>query len=198
MNGKIIMADHIKLDRFKLLGILQDVVKSEIDSIVSTLLERFDKEIVPFEDTDDPARPSLCKEEFKQFLTENLEENIKIVNNYVEIGVGDERKLGIGDKLDRDTTDCIKIIGTIIQGISGKYVLVTSGMTGGPEGRFGTAFIIPEAYYRSEASDKGWDPQKPIWKFSNFPGLPDFFAGLDLTDIVKRINRKFGEAIKKV
>jgi len=50
------MADHIKLDRFKLLGILQDVVKSEIDSIVSTLLERFDKEIVPFEDTDDPAR----------------------------------------------------------------------------------------------------------------------------------------------
>ena len=187
----------VKLDRFKLLQLLEKIVKSEIDSIVNKMMERFEDEVVPFEDEDDPARPSLCKEEFRQFLTESLQENIKIVNNFIEIGVGDERKLGFGDELDEDTTDCVKIIGTIIQGISGNYVLVTSQMTGGPEGRFGRAFIMPEGQYRAEAISKGWDPEKPVWKFSNFSGLPDFFSGLDLGDIVKRINRKLGEAIKK-
>ena len=187
----------VKLDRFKLLQLLEKIVKSEIDSIVNKMMERFEDEVVPFEDEDDPARPSLCKEEFRQFLTESLQENIKIVNNFIEIGVGDERKLGFGDELDEDTTDCVKIIGTIIQGISGNYVLVTSQMTGGPEGRFGRAFIMPEGQYRAESISKGWDPEKPVWKFSNFPGIPDFFSGLDLGDIVKRINRKLGEAIKK-
>ena len=186
-----------KLDRFKLLQLLEKAVKSEIDSIVDKLIERFDKEIIPFQDQDDPARPSLCREEFRQFLIDDLNENIKVVNNFVEIGVGDGRKLGFGDRLDEDTTSCIKIIGTILQGISGNYVLVTSQMTGGPEGRFGKAFIMPERQYRVEALSKEWDPEKPIWKFSNFEGLPDFFAGLDLDDIVKRINMKLGEAIKK-
>jgi len=187
-----------RLNKFKLLQLLEKTVKSEIDSIVDKLMERFDKEVVPYEDDEDPAKPSLCKEEFRQFLIDSLKESIKVVNNFVEIAVGDERKLGFGEDLDEETTDCIKIIGTILQGISGNYVLVTSQMTGGPEGRFGKAFIMPEDQYRIEAVSKGWDPNKPVWKFSNFSGLPDFFSGLDLSDIVKRINRKLAEAIKKV
>jgi len=186
-----------KLDKFKLLQLLEKVVKSEIDSIANKLMERFEDEVIPYEDESDPARPSLCREEFRQFLVDDLKENIKIVNNFVEIGVGDDKKLGFGDELDEDTTDCVKIIGTILQGISGSYILVTSQMTGGPEGRFGKAFLLPERLYRKEAISKGWDPEKPVWKFSNFPGLPDFFAGLDLGDIVKRINRNLGEEIKK-
>lgn len=187
-----------KLDKFKLLQLLEKAVKSEIDNIVNKLMERFDAEIIPFEDQDDPAKPSLCREEFRQFLVDDLNENIKIVNNFIEVGIGDDRKLGFGDELDEDTTDCVKIIGTILQGISGNYVLVTSQMTGGPEGRFGKAFLLPEGLYRKEAISKGWDPEKPVWKFSNFSGLPDFFTGLDLGDIVKRINRNLGEEIKKV
>ena len=186
-----------KFDRFKLLQLLEKIVKSEIDSIVDKVMERFEDEIIPYEDEEDPARPSICREEFRQFLVDDLKENIKIVNNFIEISVGDEEKLGFGNELDEDTTDCIKIIGTIIQGISGNYVLVTSRMTKGPEGRFGKAFIMPEGQYRIEAVSHGWDPEKSTWKFSNFPGLPDFFAGLDLGGIVKRINRKLGEAIKK-
>lgn len=189
---------YSKLDKFKLLQLLEKAVKSEIDSIVNKLMERFEDEVIPYEDEDDPARPSLCREEFRQFLVDDLKENIKIVNNFVEIGVGDDKKLGFGDELDEDTTDCVKIIGTILQGISGNYVLVTRKMTDGPEGRFGKAFILPERLYRKEAISKGWDPEKPVWKFSNFPGLPDFFTGLDLGDIVKRINRNLGEEIKKV
>lgn len=186
-----------KLNKFKLLQLLEKAVKSEINGVVNKLMERFEDEIIPYEDADDPARPSLCREEFRQFLVDDLKENIKIVNNFVEVGVGDDRKLGFGDELDEDTTDCVKIIGTVLQGISGKYVLVTSQMTGGPEGRFGKAFLMPEGQYRAEAVSHGWDPQRPIWKFSNFSGLSNFFSDLDLGDIVKQINRKFGEAIKK-
>lgn len=189
--------NQITLTRIELLSLLEKAIKSEIDSVVNKLLEKFDEEIVPYEDENDPARPSLCRDEFEQFLKENLRDNIKIVNNAVEISIGDDRKLGFGEELDPETTDCLKIIGTILQGISGKYVLVTRNMTDKPEGRFGTAFIMPEASYRVESIAKGWDPHKPVWKFSNFPGLPDFFSGLDLNDVVKRINIKFGEAIKK-
>lgn len=188
---------YTQLDKFKLLQLLKKIIKSEIDGIVDKVMDRYDEEIIPYGDIDDPVNPFECREEFKQFLRENLDENIKVVNNFVEIGIGDDTKLGIGDELDENTTDCIKIIGTILQGISGNYVLVTSQMTGGPEGRTGKAFIMPEKHYRSEANSKGWDPNKKIWRFSNFPGIPDFFTGLDLGDVVKRINRKLGEAIKK-
>ena len=188
---------YTKLDKFKLLQLLEKSVKSEIDGIVNKVMERFEEEIVPYEDDSDPAKPSLCREEFRQFLVDNLNESIKVVNNFVEIGVGDDEKLGFGDELDEDTTDCIKIIGTILQGISGNYVLVTNQMTGGPEGRFGKAFIMPEGQYKAEAVSKGWDPNKKIWSFSNFPGIPDFFVGLDLSSVIERVNRKFGEAIKK-
>jgi hypothetical protein len=187
-----------KLDKFKLLQLLEKAVKSEIDSIVNTLMERFEDEIIPYEDEDDPARPSLCREEFRQFLVDDLKENIKIVNNFVEIGVGDDKKLGFGDELDEDTTDCVKIIGTILQGISGNYVLVTSQMTKGPEGRFGGGFLLPLNQYKLEAVQKGWDPNKKIWAFSDFPGIPDFFSDLDLKEMVGRITEKFAEQLKKV
>jgi len=186
---------YITLNKFKLLQLLEKAVKDEIDSIVDKLVERFDKEIVPYEDPDDPARPSLCRDEFRQFLIDDLNENIKIVNNFVEIKAADEKKLGFGDELDENTTDCIKIIGTILQGISGgPYVFVDMG----GEGRFGGGFLLPEKQYRAEAIQKGWNPNKKIWSFSGFPGLPDFFAGLDLKEIVGRITKKFAEQLKKI
>jgi hypothetical protein len=186
--------------RYKRLSpqVFEKIVKSEVEPIVEKLIHRFDEEIVPYEDEEDPARPSLCREEFKQFLRETIESNIKIRGNFVEIGVGDDQKLGFGEELDEETTDCVRIIGTIIQGISGDYVLVTSQMTGEPEGRFGRAFIMPVEQYVNEAWSKGWDPDRPIWKFSNFPGIPDFFAGLELSDVAGRIARKLGEEIKKL
>jgi hypothetical protein len=177
--------------------VFENIIKKEIDPIVDKLMERFDKEIVPYEDVEDPAKPSLCREEFAQFLRDGIRDSINIKRNAVEIGIGDERKLGFGEELDEDTTDCVKIIGTIIQGISGEYVLVTSQMTGQPEGRFGRAFIMPVEQYSLEAVSKGWDVNRPIWKFSNFPGIPDFFAKLDLGDVVKRITKNLAEAIKR-
>lgn len=159
---------YSKLDRFKLLQLLEKIVKSEIDSIVDKLLDRFDKEIVPYEDEDDPARPSLCKEEFRQFLVDNLEENIKVVNNFVEIGVGDDRKLGFNDELDEDTTDCIKIIGTILQGIAGgPYVFVD--VEG--EGRFGGGFSYQRNNIELRLFKKGGIQ---IRKFGLFPGFLEF------------------------
>jgi hypothetical protein len=187
-----------KLDKFKLLRLLEKIVKSEIGNITDKLMERFDKEIIPFENTDDPARPSLCREEFRQFLVDNLNENIKIVNNTIEISIGDDKKLGFGEELDENTTDCLKIIGTILQGISGDYVLVTSQMTGGQEGRFGKAFIMPEGQYRAEAVSHGWDLNRSVWGFSNFPGIPEFFSDLDLKEMVGRVTKKFAEEIEKI
>jgi hypothetical protein len=191
-------ANSMRFKNTKLLQLFENVVRSKVNSIADKFIERFDKEIVMYEDEDDPARPSLCREEFRQFLVDTINDNIKlnIVNNYIEIGVGDEEKLGYGDELDENTTDCLKIIGAILQGINGDYVLVTSEMTGGPEGRFGRAFIMPEGQYRAEAVSHGWDPQKPTWKFSNFPGLPDFFKGLDLDDIIKSIIKSIKTSIE--
>ena len=71
----------VKLDRFKLLQLLEKAIKTELDNIVDKLMERFDKEIVPYEDTDDPAKPSSCREEFRQFLVDDLNENIKIFSH---------------------------------------------------------------------------------------------------------------------
>jgi len=180
----------------KLMKLLFSIIESEVESIVDKLMKRFDDEIIPYEDEEDPAKPSLCREEFRQFLIDDLKKNIKINGFGIEISIGNEEELGFGDELDEETTDCIKIIGTIIQGISGEYVLVTSSMTGGPEGRFGRAFIMPVDQYRIEAISKGWDPEKPIWKFSNFPGIPDFFSNLDLNGVVNNVVKKFGEAIR--
>lgn len=183
----------------KLLTLLEDIVKSEINVLIGNLLDRFDEEIVPLEDEEDPARPSICREEFKQFLEETILDSIKILINEgsIEIGIGDANKLGFGEELDEETTDCIKIIGTILQGINGRYVLVTSEMTGGPEGRFGKAFIMPEDQYRAEALSHGWDPHRPIWRFSDFPGIPDFFERVNFGKLVDRIIQRLGEALSK-
>jgi hypothetical protein len=183
----------------KILELFKKSVEAEVDILVEQLMDRFDKEIVPFEDEEDPARPSLCREEFEEFLRETIKSNLKIVivEGALEITVLDERKLGFGEELDEDTTDCLKIIGTILQGISGRYVLVTSEMTGQPEGRFGRAFIMPEDQYRAEALSKGWDPERTIWQFSDFKGIPDFFEGLDLRQLVDKVAKRFGEALKR-
>lgn len=177
---------------------LENIIKDEIDLIVKPLMKRFDDKIIPFEDEVDPARPSVFRDEFEEFLKVEIRSKIKtkIVNSktiVATIEIGEFDKLGIGERLDENTTDGLKIIGTILQGIEGKYVLVTSEMTGGPEGRFGEAFILPEEHYRVEAIKKSrWDNDRPIWSFSNFPGVPDFFDDLDLTELVEKIILSFG------
>jgi len=132
----------------------------------------------------------LCRDEFEKFIKDTLHENIRIVNDSIEIGVGDEERLGFNERLSEETTDCLRIIGTILQGINGEYVLVTSEMTGGPEGRFGKAFLMPVNEYMIEAQVKGWDVTKPIWKFSNFKGIPDFFK-VSIDDVVEKIVENF-------
>ncbi len=189
-----------KIDVLKLRNKLEYIVKKEVDLIVKPIMARFDEKIVKLEDLQDPARPSRFRAEFEKFLKDDIRGKIKtrILSRdklEIEIGLGNEEKLGLGEKLDENTTDGLKIIGTILGGIAGNYILITSEMTGGPEGRFGRAFIMPEEQYRIEAERKGWDPARSIWSFSNFPGIPDFFKGLDLTELVKKIVQSFG-AIK--
>ena len=181
---------------YKLLSLLKRAVEKEIDTLTDEFMAKFEKEIVEYEDPDDPARPSLCRDEFRQFIKDTLEKNIQIVNDGIEIGVGDNEKLGFGERLDEETTDCLKIIGTILQGINGEYVLVTSDMTGGPEGRFGGAFLMPLDEYRREAPIKGWNIDKPIWRFSNFKGIPDFFK-IDISNVMERITKNFMEMLAK-
>lgn len=186
------------VNKEKAMDLLKSIVEDEVDPILDNLMDKFDKEIVPYEDEEDPARPSLCKEEFRQFLKESIEENLKINGSVLEIGIGDADQLGFGDQLDEETTDCIKIIGTILHGIVGEYVLVTSDMVGDAEvGRFGRAYLLPVSQYRKEAIVRGWDPFKPKWRFSNFPGVPDFFEDMDFDSIVDRIVLRFSEAIGK-
>ncbi len=184
----------------KITELLANVIINEIDVLLNVLMKTFDDEIVTHEDQDDPARPSLCKEEFREFLRDTIVGNIKISSSGegIEIGIGDADKLGFGNELDENTTDCLKIIGTILQGISGRYVLVTSEMTGGPEGRFGRAFIMPERQYRIEAQRKEtWPVDKPIWKFSDFPGVPDFFTNIDLSELIEKSIIELKKAIER-
>lgn len=190
----------MRFDTKKITELLANVIINEIDVLLNVLMKTFDDEIVIHEDQDDPARPSLCKEEFREFLRDTIVGNIKISSGGegIEIGIGDTDKLGFGEGLDEDTTDCLKIIGTILQGISGRYVLVTSEMTGGPEGRFGRAFILPERQYRIEAQRKEtWPVDKPIWKFSDFPGVPDFFTNIDLSELIEKSIIELKKAIER-
>lgn len=170
---------------------LVELIKTDITKdIVSKLMVRFDNEIVSFEDFEDPMRPSLCREEFKKFLEESIRDSIKIKKDSISFGIGDQEKLGLSEKLDEETTDCLKIIGTILNGIVGEYVLVTSEMTGRPEGRTGEAEIWTREGYDRVALVRGWDPYKPTWRFSNFSGIPDFFdVELDMDKHVKKLIR---------
>jgi len=177
---------------------LTNLIKVDIKAdIVAQLMERFDNEILPLEDDDDPMRPSVCKDEFRLFLEETVDESIVVTNDQIKFGVGDEKKLGFHEELDEDTTDCIRIIGTILQGISGEYVLITVEMAremfpddrSSRLGRTGKAYLMSRAEYNQGMELYGW-PAKHSWRFSNFPGIPDFFDKIEL-DMAKYI-RKLG------
>lgn len=177
---------------------LTNLIKVDIkNDIVNQLMDKFDSEIVPLEDANDPTKPSICREEFKMFLEESIDETMYITNEYVKFSVGDTRKLGFDEELEDDTTDCIKIIGTILQGISGEYILVTSDMakkmfpkeSANDLGRTGKAYLMKVEEYDRGRELRGW-PNMPVWGFSNFPGIPDFFDEVDI-DMEKYI-RKLG------
>jgi len=177
---------------------LINLIKVDIkNDIVSQLMDRFDNEIIPFQDENDPMRPSLCKEEFKIFLEETIDESLVVTEYQIKFGVGDERKLGFDEALDEDTTDCIKIIGTILQGIVGEYVLITTEMVremfpkrrSGRMGRTGQAYLMSREEYNKGMDLREW-PARPSWQFSDFPGIPDFFDKIQL-DMPKYI-RKLG------
>lgn len=175
---------------------LVELLKTDIrDGIVSKLMEKYDDEIVLLEDEEDPMRPSLCREEFKIFLEETIENSIKIGKNSISFGIGDQAKMGLGEELDDQTTDCLRIIATILSGISGNYILVTTemamrmfpGRRNYDLGRTGEAYIMRVEEYNEGMARYGWLPQ-PIWKFSNFEGIPDFFdVELDLDKYMDRI-----------
>ena len=175
--------------------LLGNIIINNIDLIVKELMKKFDDEIIPHEDEEDPARPSLCRDEFSEFLKDTILDNINvsITKGVIEIGIGDTDKLGLGDELDEDTTDCLKIIGTILQGISGRYVFKNQR----GQGRFEKGFLVPEDIYRREAVRRGWDPNKSVWKFSNFPGLPDFFEEVDLSEMISKSLQELKEAIER-
>ena len=164
--------------------------------IVAKLMKKFDEEIVALEDPLDPARPSIFRDEFADFLMDTIKKHTEVSEDAIKIGVGDADALGFGEELDEKTTDGIKIIGTIIQGISGEYVLVTSDMVGHRVGRFGSAFLLSRDQYDREALSKGWDPGRPSWNFSNFSGLPDFFE-IDISDEVSEFVKDISENLKK-
>ena len=177
----------------KLLTLLRNCLEQEVQILVDKLMGRFDEEIISYEDADDPARPSLCREEFELFLKENINFYTKISNGQVEVSI-DDRKLGFEDELDDDTTDCIKIIATIMQGIHGEYVFVhESG-----RGRFNEGFLVPVSTYRAKAKQRGWDISKSIWRFSNFPGTPDFFVDVDLNEMVDKAIQRFTTTLEGI
>jgi len=163
----------------KLVGLIRSDIKNDI---VSELMEKYNKEIVSLEDEEDPMRPSLCRKEFKEFLEETVENSIKIKQNSISFGVGDSQKLGLEEELSDETTDCLKIIGTILNGISGNYILITTDIAqemfpGRYEydlGRTGGAYVMRVEEYNEGMARYGWPPQ-PIWKFSNFEGISDFW-----------------------
>ena len=181
---------------------LVELLKTDIrDDIVSGLMQRYDDEIVALEDPEEPEEvsPSFCRREFKEFLEETIENSIKIERNSISFGIGDQAKMGLGEELDDQTTDCLKIIATILSGISGNYILVTTemamrmfpGRRSYDLGRTGEAYIMRVEEYNEGMAKYGWSPQ-PIWKFSNFEGIPDFFdAELDLEKYMDRLIEVF-------
>lgn len=178
-----------------------EVVKIDINKdIVSHLMNRFDDEIISQENEDDPMRPSLFKEEFRIFLKESIENSIEVVKTgersfKINFGVGDTKVLGLEEELDDETTDGLLIVGTILNGIVGEYVLVTvemartmfPGRRGYDLGRTGRAYLMQKEKYDEGVSLRGWQP-KEIWGFSNFPGIPDYFdVDLDMGKYIPKL-----------
>lgn len=181
---------------------LVELVKTSImEEIVSKLMTRFDEEILPFEDAEDPVRPSVFREEFKNYLRQSIVDSIEVSGNSIKYGIGDAEKLGFGEELDPETTDGLKIIGTILCGIVGEYVLVTVDMAKEmfPNdidydlGRTGLAYLMPSDTYDYGVENNGWLP-KPVWSFSNFHGIPDFFeVDIDLGKYINKTLKNLGE-----
>jgi len=179
---------------------LVELIKTDIkEDIVSQLMEKFDDEIVLMEDENDPMRPSLFRNEFEEFLEETIENSIRVEKNNISFGVGDSKKLGLDEELDEQTTDGLRIIGTILNGISGEYILVTKDMARqmfpGRQsydlGRTGHGYIMKAEEYSEGIIRSGWPPQ-PIWKFSNFEGLPNFFdVELDMDEHIDKLKDVF-------
>ena len=182
-----------------LVGIIRTKIK---DSVVSHLMGRYADEIVALEDPKDPMKPSLCIEEFEQNLAESIDKSIVVTGTSIKFGVGNEAQLGFDRDLDENTTDCLRIVGTIIQGISGEYVLVTSDMAKemfpgdkntGDLGRTGRAYLMSRKEYDRGVELRDWEPQKN-WSFSNFEGVPDFFEKIeiDLGKYIESITNTLG------
>lgn len=184
---------------------LVELLKTDIrDDIVSELMEKFDEEIVSLEDENDPMKPSLFREEFRVFLKESIENSIKVERTgersfKVNFGIGDTKVLGLEEELDEETTDGLRIIGTILNGISGEYILVTvemarqmfPGRRNYNLGRTGRAYLMRKEEYDEGMALRGWQP-KPIWRFSNFPGISDYFdVDLDVGKHIEKLKEAF-------
>lgn len=163
----------------KLMSVIKDDIKNDI---VSELMNRYDEQIVSLESEQDPMKPSICRDEFEEFLKNNIESTFVVTENDIKFGIGDDDILGIGDQLDKETTDCLKIIGTILNGIVGEYILVTvdmakqmfPGRRNYDLGRTGNAYLMQKSVYEDGMRKYGW-PYKEVWEFSNFKGISDFF-----------------------
>jgi hypothetical protein len=174
---------------------LIDIIKVDVtNDVVKGLMKKFDDEIIPFEDEKDPMRPSVFREEFEKFLRNFITETIRITNTGIKFEICDDKKLGFDEELDEETTDGIRIIGTIIQGISGEYVLVTIDMAKDmfPNervydlGRTGRAYLMSRQEYDQGVKLQGWK-HVPNWRFSNFPGVSNFFnVDLDMDKYIKK------------
>jgi hypothetical protein len=168
---------------------LIEIIKTDIkEDISSALMKKYDERIIILENPDEPeiVSPSFCREEFKEFLEKSIEDSIRIEGNNIKFGIGDESKLGLGERLDEETTDCLKIIGTIINGIVGRYVLIFSEEIGQPVGRTGRAFLLTREDFDKRSKMFKWQ-QRPDWEFSNFEGIPDFFdLELDMDKYIKK------------
>ena len=169
---------------------LVEVIKIDVrNDLVAGLMKKYDEEIVSMEDEDDPMRPSLCREEFKEFLERSVEDSIEITSDGIKFGIGDTERLGLEEELSDETTDCLKIIGTILNGIVGRYVLVFAEEVGQPVGRTGRAFLLTREDFDKKSKMFGWQ-QRPDWRFSNFSGIKNFW------DVELNMDKYIEKAIK--
>jgi len=185
----------------KILSNIHDIATIISDHIVNDFVKAITAEEA-IEQTDDPAHPLHYIDEFREFLITEVTntDNTVRTDQGISIHTGDGDRLGFDDELSSSDTDGIKIIGTVIQGISGEYVLVlpeqAQRMFGdkyqpNKMGRFGGAFIMLSSEYENGRANYGW-PSAPIWEFSNFPGVPNLFDNKELTNIVEK---KVGEVL---
>lgn len=185
----------------KIIANIQTIAESMVEHIVEHFVDAIGAEGADSQ-MEDPAHPLHYIDEFRQFLMEEmLNANKHSLTDFgVSLHTGDGPRLGFDEALEDDDTDAIKIIGTVIQGIAGNYVLVL------PEqaivmfgerfqqekmGRFGGAFIMPVDEYEEGMIRYGW-PEAQIWEFSNFPGVPDLF---DNPELEKVVEKKIGEVL---